>query len=115
MDDRKLYTLYQLQSEISEVLAESFTDSLWVRSEVSECSVNRSGHCYLTLVEKEEESGRLLAKCSAVIWAQTYRILSAHFRSITGSDIIAGMNVLLKVQVTYSELYGCLLYTSRCV
>ncbi|HKM12505.1 MAG TPA: exodeoxyribonuclease VII large subunit [Bacteroidales bacterium] len=106
MDDRKLYTLYQLQSEISEVLTENFTDSLWVRSEVSECSVNRSGHCYLTLVEKEEESGRLLAKCSAVIWAQTYRILSAHFRSVTGSDIVAGMNVLLKVQVNYSELYG---------
>ena len=36
MDDRKLYTLYQLQSEISEVLVENFTDSLWVRSEVSE-------------------------------------------------------------------------------
>ena len=106
MDDRKLYTLYQLQSDISEVLAEAFTDSIWVRSEVSECSVNRSGHCYLTLVEKEEESGRLLAKCSAVIWAQTYRILSAHFRSVTGSDIIAGMNVLLKVQVNYNELYG---------
>jgi exodeoxyribonuclease VII large subunit len=106
MDDRKLYTLYQLQSDISEVLAEAFTDSIWVRSEVSECSVNRSGHCYLTLVEKEEESGRLLAKCSAVIWAQTYRILSAHFRSVTGSDIVAGMNVLLKVQVNYNELYG---------
>ena len=106
MDDRKLYTLYQLQSDISEVLAEAFTDSLWVRSEVSECSVNRSGHCYLTLVEKEEKSGRLLAKCSAVIWAQTYRILSAHFRSVTGSDIVAGMNILVKVQVNYSELYG---------
>ncbi len=106
MDDRKLYTLYQLQSDISEVLAEAFSDSLWVRSEVSECSVNRSGHCYLTLVEKEEVSGRLLAKCSAVIWAQTFRILSAHFRSVTGSDIVAGMTVLLKVQVNYSELYG---------
>jgi len=106
MDDGKLYTLYQLQSDISEVLAEAFTDSLWVRSEVSECSVNRSGHCYLTLVEKEEKSGRLLAKCSAVIWAQTYRILSAHFRSVTGSDIVAGMNILVKVQVNYSELYG---------
>ena len=106
MDDGILYTLYQLQSDISEVLAEAFTDSLWVRSEVSECSVNRSGHCYLTLVEKEEKSGRLLAKCSAVIWAQTYRILSAHFRSVTGSDIVAGMNILVKVQVNYSELYG---------
>jgi|LSQX01.1.fsa_nt_gb exodeoxyribonuclease VII large subunit len=106
MDDRKLYTLYQLQSDISEVLAENFTDSLWVRAEVSECSVNRSGHCYLTLVEKEEKNGRLIAKCSAVIWAQTYRILSAHFRSVTGSDIVAGMTVLLKVQVNYSELYG---------
>lgn len=106
MDDRKLYTLYQLQSDISEVLADAFTDSLWVRAEVSECSVNRSGHCYLTLVEKEEKSGRLLARCSAVIWAQTYRILSAHFKSVTGSDIVAGMNVLLRVQVQYSEVYG---------
>lgn len=106
MDDRKLYTLYQLQSDISEVLADSFTDSLWVRAEVSECSVNRSGHCYLTLVEKEDKSGRLLARCSAVIWAQTYRILSAHFKSVTGSDIVAGMNVLFRVQVQYSEVYG---------
>ncbi len=106
MDDRKLYTLYQLQSDISEVLADAFNDLLWVRAEVSECSVNRSGHCYLTLVEKEDKSGRLLARCSAVIWAQTYRILSAHFRSVTGSDIVAGMTVLLRVQVQYSEVYG---------
>lgn len=96
--------LLELQQMISDALGDAFVQTLWLKAEISEVKVNYSGHCYLTLVEKDGDS--VVAKSSAVIWASTFRTLKPYFESGTGRQLSAGMSVLLRVQVQYSALYG---------
>ena len=46
-------TLSQLNESIKDALMDSFPTTVWVVAEVSELKENRSGHCYLELIEKE--------------------------------------------------------------
>ena len=79
---------------------------LWVSAEISDLKVNRSGHCYLELIEKGEHDAVPRAKVTAAIWRARYEALSIYFRTTTGSDLAVGMKVLLKVSASYHELYG---------
>ncbi|MCD8172727.1 MAG: exodeoxyribonuclease VII large subunit [Alistipes sp.] len=84
----------------------------WVTAEIGELKVNYSGHCYMELVEKGGDNGIPCAKASAVIWRNRFGIVSSYFRSETGAELSAGMNVLVKVSVSYHELYGLSLVVS---
>ncbi len=79
---------------------------MWVSAEISEIKVNYSGHCYLELVEKGDGGSVTKAQSRAVIWRNTYAVLSSYFRSETGGDLSAGIKVLVKVQVNFHEIYG---------
>ena len=78
----------------------------WVAAEISELKVNYSGHCYLELVEKGGANHIPKAKANAVIWRNTYAMLEPYFRQLTGQVLAAGLQVLVKVVVSYHELYG---------
>lgn len=106
MDEKGNLSLLELQEMVCEAVSGSFPDALWVRAEISEVKRNRNGHCYLALVEKEESSATVVAKASAIIWASSLRVLDPFFESAAGAPLDAGMNVLVKVRVQYSELYG---------
>ncbi|MCD8103299.1 MAG: exodeoxyribonuclease VII large subunit [Alistipes sp.] len=84
----------------------------WVTAEIGELKVNYSGHCYMELVEKGGDNGIPCAKASAVIWRNRFGMVSSYFRSETGAELSAGMNVLVKVSVSYHELYGLSLVVS---
>ncbi len=99
-------TLHQLQLSIKGALTERFPLAVWVSAEISEIKVNYSGHCYLELVEKGEGGTQSRAQCRAVIWRSSYGVLASHFRAETGGDLTSGMKVLIKVLVTFHELYG---------
>ena len=45
-------TLLDLQRMVRATVESRFRDPLWISAEISELKVNRSGHCYLNLVEK---------------------------------------------------------------
>ena len=105
MDGNENISLLQLQEMIGEAVSENFPGAVWVRAEISELKHSR-GHCYLTLVEKEEGSALVVAKASAIIWASSFRLLGPYFETTAGSPLASGMNVLVKVRVQYSELYG---------
>lgn len=106
MSEQRHITLLELQHLIKERLDSGFALPMWVVCEISELKRNYSGHCYLELVEKGGDNGVPRAKASAVIWRTTYASLSSYFSSATGSDLQVGMKVLLKVSVTFHELYG---------
>lgn len=112
MSERKYITLLQLQTLIKGKLADAIPLPFWVAAEISELKVNYSGHCYLELVEKGGRNGVPRAKASAAIWRNTYGALSSYFASATGTQLAAGMNVLLRVSVGYHELYGLSLTVS---
>lgn len=96
--------LYELQLQLREGMEELFPERLWVRAEVASVQVKSNGHCYLDL--SQSEGGKVVAKAKAVIWRSRYLPLIAYFREATGGDIKPGMQILVRVQVTYSELYG---------
>ena len=99
-------TLYELQRMVRTTVEECFATPLWVSAEISELKVNRSGHCYLNLVEKGNNEGAPRAEARAVIWRNNYTQIDAMFREATGSPLASGIGVLVRVVVTYHEIYG---------
>ncbi len=106
-------TLSQLQNAIRETLAATFRGPVWTIAEIADLKVNHSsGHCYLELVEKGSANGVPKAQARAVIWRQSYGMLSAYFKGATGHELAVGMKVLVNAAVTYHELYGLSLQIS---
>ncbi len=106
METKRPVGLLALQEQIKEALEDTFFETVWLQAEISELKQHPSGHCYLTLVEKDASSNTLLAKASAVIWASTWRMVKPYFAAQTGRVLAVGMSVLVQVQVSYSTVYG---------
>lgn len=98
--------LSELNGLVKKAVGEAFTAPVWVIGEISELKTNRSGHCYLNLIEKEENGDAIVAQARATIWSYTYRMLRPYFESTTGQQLTEGLKVLLSVSVEFHELYG---------
>ena len=99
-------TLLDLQLMVRATLESRFSDPVWISAEISEMKVNRSGHCYLNLVEKGNNEGAPRAEARGVIWRSAYATISRKFEEATGAALSTGIGVLLRVVVTYHEVYG---------
>ncbi|QIA09260.1 exodeoxyribonuclease VII large subunit [Draconibacterium halophilum] len=97
-------TLSQLNAKIKGALLDAFPGTVWVVAEVSELKHNRSGHCYLELVEKEGST--ITARSRATIWSYTYRMLKPYFETSTGQLFSEGIKVLVQATVEYHPAYG---------
>lgn len=97
-------TLFRLNQWIQEALKSAIPTSVWVIAEISELKENRSGHCYLELIEKEEDE--IIARARATIWSYTYRILKPYFETSTGQAFGHGIKVLVQVSVEFHPAYG---------
>ncbi|NCB09774.1 MAG: exodeoxyribonuclease VII large subunit, partial [Bacteroidia bacterium] len=98
------FTLFELNERIREVLLETFPSAVWVVAEISELKENRSGHCYLELIEKE--GSEIIARSRANIWSYTYRMLKPYFESTTGRMFTQGIKILVQASVEYHPAYG---------
>ncbi len=98
--------LSELNGLVKKAVGEAFTAPVWVIGEISELKTNRSGHCYLNLIEKEENGDAIIAQARATIWSYTYRMLRPYFESTTGQQLTEGLKVLVSVSVEFHELYG---------
>ena len=78
----KKLTLFELNQWIKDTLSHAIPGTVWLVAEISELKENRSGHCYLELVEKKENE--IIARARATIWSYTYRILKPYFETTTG-------------------------------
>jgi exodeoxyribonuclease VII large subunit len=97
-------TLFELSQQIKNSLNDSFRGAVWVVAEISEMKENRSGHCYLELVEKKDEN--IVARARATIWSYTYRMLKPYFETSTGQLFSEGLKILVQVAVEYHPAYG---------
>lgn len=98
-------SLYELNKEISSVL-KGCLSKVWVHAEINSISVQRVGHCYIELIEKDENTGSIIAKSRANIWANIYKSIAVYFLAETGKTLAAGMKVAFCVDVTFHEVYG---------
>lgn len=97
-------TLYELNNMLSIVVGNAFQKQYKVAAEISELRVNGSGHCYMELIEKDEQ-GNTVAKARANIWASTFRKLQPFFEYSTGISLKAGIKILVTVKVGFDPLY----------
>lgn len=104
MSDRH-YTLRQLNFMVRDAIEMQLPDEYWVEAELSECR-ERSGHCYMELTEKDENTNTPIARASAKCWRQTWLMLQPAFERATGEQLRAGLKVLLKVYAQFHETYG---------
>ena len=105
-------TLSALQGHLRAVIEQYAGRAQWVVAEISECKVNYAGHCYLELVERPDNGKAPVAQARAVIWSSSYKMISGYFRFQTGSDLSAGMKVLVKCTASYHPVYGLSLVVS---
>ena len=99
-------SLYELNNLVRRRLEEALPDEYWVQAELSDVRSNATGHCYLELIEKDARGNNLIAKARAMIWSQTYRLLRPYFEQETGQAFVSGIKVMVKVAVSFHELYG---------
>ena len=105
-------SLYELNNDIKSVLKAGFSAGIWIHAEISSISVQRVGHCYIELIEKDENTGSIVAKSRANIWSHTYKLISSYFFEETGKTLSVGMKVAFCVDVTFHEVYGISLNVS---
>ena len=105
MNGEKRLTLYELNSLIKDVIEYEMPDEYWVEAELSECRENR-GHCYMELIQKDEQTATPIAKASARCWASKWMLIRPYFERTTGQQLHTGMKVLLKVYAQFHEAYG---------
>jgi exodeoxyribonuclease VII large subunit len=98
----KVFSLYELNRLIRSVIDTAFPQTLLVTAEIASCDVKN--HCYLTLVDKEEDTIR--AETKAVIWANRYRTLARSFRKATGVELSKGIKILFEASLNFHERYG---------
>lgn len=108
METRDYMDLLELQLRIKEGVAEAFPGKYWVKAEISSWSPRANGHCYLTLTQSR--SGKPIAETRAMIWKWHYPQIKAFFEQTAGQALQAGITVLVRVQVSFSELYGISLF-----
>ena len=99
-------SLSALQNQVKECIQDTFPGTYWVIAEISELKINRNGHAYLELIEKDKDSNKVIAKARATIWAYTLRMLLPYFETSTNRELTAGLKVLINVSVEFHELYG---------
>ena len=103
-------TLLELNQQVRDGIKRHLPDNYWVIAEISEIKINRRGHCYLDLIEKDELAEKILAKARAIIWANHFRMLQPYFETTTGKELTAGLKILINVSVEFHELYGYSLF-----
>ena len=100
--------LKELLARVKEGVEDAFPDRYWVKAEIGSWSPKANGHCYLTLTQSEK--GKPVADIRAMIWKWNFPQLKAFFEQESGQPLQAGITVLVRVQVSFSEMFGFSLF-----
>ena len=101
----KHYSLIELNRMVRDAIECELPNEYWVEAELSECRESR-GHCYMELIQKDENTATPIAKASAKCWANKWIAIRPYFERTTGQMLHAGMKVLLQVYPQFHEAYG---------
>lgn len=105
-EKQKSYSLKELNQLVKETLSQHLSQAYWVIGEISEIKEHSSGHCYLELIQKGEETDNIVARARATIWSYSYRMIKPYFESITGRKLAPGLKIMVQAQINFHEIYG---------
>ena len=98
-------TLLELNRLVRGVIEDELPEEYWVEAELSECRESR-GHCYMELIQKDEQTATPVARASAKCWASKWMVVRPYFERVTGQMLRSGLKVLLKVYAQFHEAFG---------
>ena len=100
--------LAELLARVREGVEDAFPGRYWVKAEIGSWSPRANGHCYLTLTQSDR--GKPVADIRAMVWKWNFPQLKAFFEQESGQPLQAGITVLVRVQVSFSEMFGMSLF-----
>ncbi len=100
------FSLAELNAQVKSAINRSLPETYWLRAETSDVRRNQNGHCYLEFIEKDSRNQNIVARARAVIWSNTFSMLSSFFEEQTGQSFSSGLSVLVRVSIEFHELYG---------
>lgn len=100
----KHYSLSEFNRLVKQTLSGNLSPSYWIIAEIGQINIQAKGHCYLELVEKENNFVK--AKMRATIWANSFIKMHQWFISVTGSPLKQGMNIMLNGSLDFHEVFG---------
>lgn len=99
-------TLRQLSLVVKDTLERGLPDTYWVRAEIHDLRVSGAGHCSVDFIQKDERSDQVVARMHGNIWVNRFGLIKSYFEQQTGQLFVSGIKVLVRVKVTYHEVYG---------
>lgn len=105
---REEYSLSAFLYKISDVIQKNFNAAAWISAEISELRSNK-GHMFITLVEHDDQ-GNMMARTAARIWQSQVEQINGKFFLGTGSNLEAGIKVLIYARVEFHPQYGMSLF-----
>lgn len=97
----KFFSLLQLNRSIQKLIS-GIGQEFWVAAEIA--NVQIGAHCYLELVQKEEE--QIVAKQRAMMWGSQAAEVFARLGLQPADLLQSGRKVLVQVRVTFHEIHG---------
>lgn len=101
--EEEIFSLSEVLNAVSRTIQRNLAGPYWTCAEIAEISYR--GHCYLTLAETDA-SGRIIAKCRATIWKNTFDSLSVKFFQQTGLQLYSGMRVQVLAVPNFHSEFG---------
>lgn len=101
----EVYSLFELNQYIRQVIALNFADTIWITCELSQVTLHRT-NCYIDLIEKDKITDEVKAQSSAAIWGKEFAFIKKKLGVQVDKILQPGMTVKLKVEVDFNERYG---------
>ena len=109
-DQPQIFTLRQVVSSIRKTIEERYNREYWVKAEMHKLGQTRSGHCYPELVQKED--GKIVAEMRGTIWKRNFEQINKRFIDVVKEPLKEDTTLLMKVKVSFHEIYGMSLQIS---
>tara|TARA_B110000879_G_scaffold52616_1_gene74689 strand:- start:1012 stop:2286 length:1275 start_codon:yes stop_codon:yes gene_type:complete len=111
-EDRKVFTLFQLNRSIKNALETKTGNSdFWVKAEIAKVTHSRSGHVYFDLVE--ESNGSRKATIRAMLWRDTFNKVKQDLGESYNNVIKTGSEIIFQCKVKFNEIHGLSLEISN--
>lgn len=95
------YKLSNIMGALTNIVNDVFPHPIWIEAEIISINKhNQSGHYYLELAETDTK-GNEICKNKASIWASKANTIINKFKTNTGSDLKAGLKVLLRCKISF--------------
>lgn len=107
MDENKTenLSLSQFCDLIKLAINQSFQyKKYWIIGEIANLNNSRK-HCYLTMVEKDSDTGIVKAEIKGMIWETQYKLIDDAFNK-AGIKLKEGQKILFSATINYSNIHG---------